>query len=264
MATNPFAFTNPLLLAPRPGIEKTGFGGDHGTSLARPDHGTSLGGTHGVISGGGSSGVVSSGTPSLPAAPASGLEPAVRPYTAESIKPRVTATPRPGPITVTVVRREPTVPEEPLPGEGTTNSFIAWGGAASFEFKRQPTEPIKDPTGGDVFQPGENSASPIIPGDPVSGGPDVAPGTPVGGGGFNHKNPKRDTKDEPDSDPEDTIEHMEEWRVVKKIKVENPEDENDWVEIERVEKIAFRNSRTGILNVFVLQNQGGNKTVLPG
>jgi len=120
-------------------------------------------------------------------------------------------------------------PRPLLPGEGS-EAFIAWGKASPFTFTA-PEDPVTD----DDFTGGENVTT----------------------------NPPQEEPPE-DEQPEDDnqTKHTEVGRVVRKVKIVNPDDSQDYVWVERIEAIAFRNNRTGHINNFVFKNEGGDKIIL--
>lgn len=74
------------------------------------------------------------------------------------------------------------------------------------------------------------------------------------GGGFNTRDPK-DDKDDP---KEKVLEWHETSRKTKTVRVENPEDSEQYVMVKRIEKIAFRSPSEkpflGKIHLFTLKN----------
>lgn len=59
---------------------------------------------------------------------------------------------------------------------------------------------------------------------------------------------------EGDGDDEGAAIYDEIWREVEVIRIENPEDSEMWVDVERIQSIAFRHFQTGRNVVFRLKN----------
>jgi hypothetical protein len=125
-------------------------------------------------------------------------------------------------LTIDSQAREAFEARPPLPGEDT-EAFISWGKASNF------IRPIEDPV---TASPGED-----IYDDLGGGGFNVQFPTPGGG------NP------EPGEQPDINLQELS--RVTETVKVYDPEDEANWIEVQRITSIRFRSSRDGTVYRFV-------------
>ena len=111
---------------------------------------------------------------------------------------------------------DPPAPRQPLPGE-EDEAFISWGSASRF-ISPQITQPVTSRTS-------------------------------FGGGGFRVTWP--DDKDK--NKEKKTLEYTEIERTVTEVRVENPDDEEQYVMVERIESIDFRGP-DGATHRFTLNN----------
>lgn len=115
----------------------------------------------------------------------------------------------------------PPTPRRPLPGEGD-DAFISAGAPARF-IRPELTEPIISTT-------------------PIG----------FGGGGFVVTWPDDEESKKPKQAPERIYQEID--RKVKKRRVENPEDAEQWVEVEDTTEIRFRAPAGGVVK-FVFKEQ---------
>ncbi|MHB2169971.1 hypothetical protein [Alsobacter sp. R-9] len=119
-------------------------------------------------------------------------------------------------LVVDAQTRQPINNRPPIPGEDG-EAYIEWGKASNF------VRPIVDPI---VASPGENLYDQL------------------GGGGFRVKWPQERDEDEDDSEQPDII-MQEVSRQTETVKVYDPDDDTNYIEVKRITQIRFRHSQNG-------------------